>query len=102
MNLLEADKEPDELANQLLKKLISLKLDLAAHVSVLGNSVIGDGADGFLDWKEMKREHRRGLDNSGAETLHPDISERFFSAKPLPAESLQALIDLIDRKTLLE
>jgi hypothetical protein len=90
------------LAVQIKNELIALELDLAAHASVLQNSILRDHSGNLLDWKQTVQKHREDLDNSHAANLYSDIAKPIFSAKPECAELLRALLDLVQYQSALE
>ena|SRR5215470_9847169 len=88
---------------QLLDSLISLKLDLAAHVSALRNSRISDPSGNLLNWEKIVAYHRDQLDSNRAESLYSDIGQEFLhtaTSECVPA--LRLLLGLVERKTPLE
>jgi hypothetical protein len=90
------------IADEVLKQVISLKLDLAAHVAVLQNSKVWDQDGHLIDWKKMVERMRADLDSSQAESLYSEISKRFLSSKPESDARLQALLDLLNHRGPLE
>jgi hypothetical protein len=91
-----------ETREQLLKKLVGLKLDLIAHINVFQNSRVSDQLGYRVDWQEAVAEARRNLDSNRAADLYSETSQRIRSAKPNSEELLLALIALLDQKTVLE
>jgi hypothetical protein len=87
---------------ELVKKLIDLKLDLIAHINVFRNSRVSDQKGNPVDWHKAVESARWDLDNSQAADLYSKIVEQILSAKPDTAEALPALIALLDQKTPME